>query len=271
MQRGRDVVYSSRNRPRLVQLYHMCRHGRSFLATPGEPHLRDRISHFIGCPSNLLGSLHLFQGLYLHTLLVAAFLAEERLVRWLYALGWVLPAAVTALYAALRGSASEHSETAECWIHDSRYTVVLVAPVCASMVISLLFLCNIVRVLVIKLRAGPRVGARPSRSVLQAVRATLLLLPLLGLHYLLTPFRPEEKASPGWQQGYEVLSAITASFQGLCVAILFCFCNGEVIGQVKRKWQQHVAQFRPRANSCTATTVSFVRSTAAPLPGEEKV
>jgi calcitonin receptor-like len=89
------------------------------------------------------------------------------------------------------------------------------------MVVSLLFLCNIVRVLVIKLRAGPRVGARPSRSVLQAVRATLLLLPLLGLHYLLTPFRPESnKDSHSWQQGYEVLSAVTASFQVMFINVI---------------------------------------------------
>ncbi|XP_012134500.2 diuretic hormone 31 Receptor isoform X5 [Megachile rotundata] len=84
-------------------------------------------------------------------------------------------------------------------------------------------------------------------------QATLLLVPLLGLHYLVIPFRPP-KDHP-WEQFYEVLSAITASFQGLCVAILFCFCNGEVIAQFKRKWEG-TALLRNRANSCTATTVS---------------
>lgn len=42
-------------------------------------------------------------------------------------------------------------------------------------------------------------------------RATLLLVPLLGLQYVLTPFRPE----PGhpFENAYEVISALTASFQ----------------------------------------------------------
>ncbi|KAL6434739.1 hypothetical protein ACFW04_005156 [Cataglyphis niger] len=130
---------------------------------------------------------------------------------------------------------------------------VLVYPVCVSTMLNLLFLFNIVRVLLTKLRAGPAIGTRPSRSMLQAFRATLLLVPLLGLHYLVIPFRPPKKHP--WEHFYEVLSAITASFQGLCVAVLFCFCNGEVIAQFKRKWDGN-ALLRKRANSCTATTVS---------------
>jgi len=47
--------------------------------------------------------------------------------------------------------------------------------------------------------------------MLQALRATLLLVPLLGLHYLLTPFRPE-KNHP-WEYAYEVISAVTAGLQ----------------------------------------------------------
>lgn len=36
-------------------------------------------------------------------------------------------------------------------------------------------------------------------------------MPLLGLHYLVIPFRPPKKHP--WEHFYEVLSAITASFQ----------------------------------------------------------
>ncbi|XP_043518154.1 calcitonin receptor-like isoform X5 [Frieseomelitta varia] len=140
-----------------------------------------------------------------------------------------------------------------CWIDEGNYMNVLVYPVCVSTLLNVLFLFNIVRVLLMKLRAGPTIGTQPSRSMRQAFRATLLLVPLLGLHYLVIPFRPP-KNHP-WEQFYEVLSAITASFQGLCVAILFCFCNGEVIAQFKRKWEGTLL-LRNRANSCTATTVS---------------
>jgi len=56
-------------------------------------------------------------------------------------------------------------------------------------------------------------------DMLQAVRATLLLVPLLGLHYLVTPFRPSENHP--WEGVYEVTSAITASFQ---VSFQPCAC-----------------------------------------------
>lgn len=51
-----------------------------------------------------------------------------------------------------------------------------------------------------------------------------------------------------------LLCFFSTLLQGLCVATLFCFCNGEVIAQVKRKWR--IVFFRPRANSYTATQVS---------------
>lgn len=43
------------------------------------------------------------------------------------------------------------------------------------------------------------------------IRATLLLVPLLGMQYILTPFKPE--AQNRWEIVYEMVSAFTASFQ----------------------------------------------------------
>ncbi|XP_055697911.1 calcitonin gene-related peptide type 1 receptor isoform X2 [Phlebotomus papatasi] len=209
----------------------------------------------------------LCEGFYLHTVLVAAFVSEKKLVKWLIWLGWGAPAIVIVQYGLLRGFHGNEIDTMQCWANETFYNYILVAPVVISMLLNLLFLCNIVRVLLLKLKAPAGLqGGGPSRTVLQAFRATLLLVPLLGLQYILTPFRPE----PGhpWERVYETVSAFTASFQGLCVASLFCFFNGEVMAQVKRKWR--TLFFRPRANSYTATQVSFVRC-APQVPGEEKV
>lgn len=96
-----------------------------------------------------------------------------------------------------------------CWIDESQYSWVLVVLVASSMLLNLIFLINIIRVVVSKLRAGP--SSRPSTATLQALRAVLLLLPLLGLNYLLTPFRPPDKHP--WETYYELTSALTSSFQ----------------------------------------------------------
>ncbi|KAF0772054.1 calcitonin gene-related peptide type 1 receptor [Aphis craccivora] len=167
----------------------------------------------------------LAEGFYLHTLLVFAFTSEDTLVRWSWTLAWSTPLVVISLYTSLVLLIITFS--CRCWINESPFTEVLVVPVCMSMALNLVFLCNIVRVLWVKLQAGPShlSNSTPSRTLLQAFRATLLLLPLLGLHYLLTPFRPP-KQHP-WEPFYEVVSATTSSFQGLCVATLFCFLNGE--------------------------------------------
>uniref|UniRef100_A0A1A9V260 G-protein coupled receptors family 2 profile 2 domain-containing protein n=1 Tax=Glossina austeni TaxID=7395 RepID=A0A1A9V260_GLOAU len=141
----------------------------------------------------------LCEGFYLHTVLVAAFISEKKLVKWLIAFGWGTPAIVILVYALARGLAGT--------INDSMH-------------------------------------------------ATLLLVPLLGLQYILIPFRPDPGHS--WEHTYEVISALVASFQGLCVATFFCFFNSEVIAQVKRKWRTMCFSNRPRANSYTATQVSNV-------------
>lgn len=44
-----------------------------------------------------------------------------------------------------------------CWIHDSKWSLLISGPVCVCLVVSLAFLINIVRVLVVKLNASRRV------------------------------------------------------------------------------------------------------------------
>lgn len=44
----------------------------------------------------------LCEGFYLHTVLVYAFISERKLVKWLTALGWTIPALILILYGTTR-------------------------------------------------------------------------------------------------------------------------------------------------------------------------
>ncbi|XP_047490795.1 calcitonin gene-related peptide type 1 receptor-like isoform X1 [Penaeus chinensis] len=193
------------------------------------------------------------EGLYLHTLLVVAFVAEDKIMKWFYLLGWGAPAVCAVAYGVARGSDAEQSM--HCWMEDSNYNYILNVPVVVSMLLNLFFLVNIVRVLVTKLRA---VNTAPhTNSTKKAVRATLILIPLLGLHYLLIPFRPPE-GSTG-EAIYHFISAFAASFQGLGVSLLFCFFNGEVLAIFKKKWNQR----KEMHTNYPFTTFSYMKTSVA--------
>ncbi|XP_003742973.1 calcitonin gene-related peptide type 1 receptor [Galendromus occidentalis] len=173
------------------------------------------------------------EGLYLHTVLVFSFVSEKKLVYYFYLIGWILPALIIVAYAVPR--ALDPTASASCWTDASTiYTFVLSIPITLSIIVNFVFLINIVRVLWSKLKA-PAQSSQESSVPIKAIRAALILLPLLGLHYIFTPFRPGFNSS--FYEAYEIYSAVTTSYQGLAVAILFCLCNQEVIAQFKRKIQ----------------------------------
>lgn len=97
---------------------------------------------------------------------------------------------------------------------------------------NLFFLLNIVRVLITKLKDT---HCAESTAYMKAVRATLILIPLLGVQFILLPWRPEGRIS---RVIYDFFIHILCHFQGLLVAIIFCFCNAEAQTALQRKWAQ---------------------------------
>lgn len=55
----------------------------------------------------------LCEGFYLHTVLVSAFISEQKLVKWLIGFGWSSPAIVILIYGLSRGLAGNREETNE--------------------------------------------------------------------------------------------------------------------------------------------------------------
>lgn len=105
---------------------------------------------------------------------------------------------------------------------------ILKIPVIFILICSTVFLVNIVRVLITKLH--PKSVKPAPLAIKKAVRATLILIPLFGLQYILLPFRPEDGST--LDVPYQLLSSILISLQGFCVSFLFCFFNQEVLHAV---------------------------------------
>ncbi|XP_064647627.1 calcitonin gene-related peptide type 1 receptor-like isoform X2 [Lineus longissimus] len=199
------------------------------------------------------------EGLYLHTIIVVAFSSGKKLLIGCHLIGWVLPLIPVTIYTLLRGLSSDEHQKLSCWLHETDLHWINAGPVVASLVLNFIFLCNIIRVLVTKLRA---VNSPDTNQTKKAVRATIILVPLLGLQYIIIPFRPAPDSTE--ERIYLVVAAVLVSFQGLFVAMIFCFFNGEVVALMKRKYGQRrmmrAYNGSRRGTYCTTVTMAPVDS-----------
>ncbi|XP_033610284.1 parathyroid hormone 2 receptor isoform X5 [Cryptotermes secundus] len=79
-------------------------------------------------------------------------------------------------------------------------------------------------------------GQQPS-PFLRWAKSTLVLVPLFGVHYtVFLGMSYSIGVHPGVEIAWLFCDQLFASFQGFFVAVLYCFLNGEVQGELKRQW-----------------------------------
>ncbi|GAB6019572.1 hypothetical protein CHUAL_001144 [Chamberlinius hualienensis] len=167
------------------------------------------------------------ESFYLHKLIVTAFAEEKRLAAY-YLLGWVFPGIPVAVYSIMRHRFSDE----QCWMLSTEegYEWIINAPMLFSLALNFVFLCNIIRVLIQKLHAAH--SNEPSQYR-KAVRATVVLVPLFGLHFLLTIYLPNHGECEAIEF-YYYFSHLIDGLQGFLVSLIFCYLNGEILSLLGR-------------------------------------
>uniref|UniRef100_A0A3Q3WR03 Uncharacterized protein n=1 Tax=Mola mola TaxID=94237 RepID=A0A3Q3WR03_MOLML len=164
----------------------------------------------------------LVEGLYLHTLLAVSFFSERKYFWWYVLIGWGM---CQPLY---------HI----CWeiINDNPWWIIRTPILSTILVNFFLFIC-IIRILRQKMNC-PDIGRKESHQYSRLAKSTLLLIPLFGINYIIFAFIPDA-IHPEMRMVFDL---ILGSFQGFVVAVLYCFLNGEVQAEIKRKWRRWMLQ-----------------------------
>uniref|UniRef100_A0A3Q2VVV1 Vasoactive intestinal peptide receptor 2 n=1 Tax=Haplochromis burtoni TaxID=8153 RepID=A0A3Q2VVV1_HAPBU len=108
-------------------------------------------------------------------------------------------------------------------------------PIMASIIINFILFISIIRILVQKLRSCD-VGGNDQCQYKRLAKSTLLLIPLFGVYYVVF-FYLMEPENENVKQVKIFFDLGLGSFQGLIVAVLYCFLNSEVQSELRRTWK----------------------------------
>ncbi|XP_024134169.1 growth hormone releasing hormone receptor, like isoform X1 [Oryzias melastigma] len=171
----------------------------------------------------------LVEALYLNSLLLSSFYRSRRCLWGFSLLGWGVPVFFIVLWMISR----VYFEDTECWDinEDSPYWWIIKGPIVVSIAVNFMLFINIIRILIQKL--NPRlIQFNNSSQYRRLARSTLLLIPLFGTHYMVFNFLPDY-----FNVNLRLcIELCIGSFQGLLVAVLYCFLNQEVQKELHMQW-----------------------------------
>ncbi|XP_051884263.1 parathyroid hormone 2 receptor-like isoform X3 [Pristis pectinata] len=174
----------------------------------------------------------LVEGLYLHCLILMAFLSDRKYLWSFTFIGWGVPSIFVVAWAIVRAILADE----RCWeLNMGNFKWIYQAPIVITIVINFIFFVNIIRVLATKLRetnAG-RYDAR--KQYRKLAKSTLILVLVFGVHYAVFVGVPHTFTGVSWEIRMH-FELFFNSFQGFFVAVIYCFCTAEVQTEIKKLW-----------------------------------
>ncbi|KAG8006898.1 Glucagon receptor, partial [Nibea albiflora] len=177
----------------------------------------------------------LVEGIYLHNLLVITVFTERNYFKIYLCIGWGTPLIFLVPWVV----AKYLYENQECWEQNinMKYWWIIRFPILVAVVINFLIFIHIIKILVSKLRAHQM---RYTDYKFRLAKSTLTLITLLGIHQMVFIFVTDEstKTTISLRLTKLFIDLFFSSFQGLLVAILYCFVNKEVQSEILKKWKR---------------------------------
>ncbi|EEZ99292.1 corticotropin-releasing factor receptor 2 [Tribolium castaneum] len=187
-------------------------------------------------------------GFDLHRSIVRPF-ADAMSSRFVYCAFFVLSCCPALIWALLRGLHQGEfcwvvDNTGDQWVTDAfRLTILTV---------NFVLLVDIIRVIVLKLRHDS-----VSQQTKTTLRVTLFLVPLFGVHIVITVNRnmvPDNTCDS--MDVYYFATYLIEGLQGVLVAFLFCYINKEVHHEIMNAWRKTVICLQQKLDAKSERTTS---------------
>ncbi|KAA8581127.1 hypothetical protein FQN60_002708 [Etheostoma spectabile] len=192
------------------------------------------MEYFVACNYFWL----LVEAIFLHTLLFTAVLTKGCLLKKYMLLGWGTPILFVTPWTVVKIL----YENTECWsIVNKWFWWIIRGPITLSVLIIFFIFIKILMLLLSKLKAD-QVKFTDYRYSL--ARATLVLIPLLGIHEVVFTVLIDECVEGSSRYARNFINLTLSSFQGFLVAVLYCFANGE------KRWQLFLFTNHFQVRSC---------------------
>ncbi|XP_012887037.1 PREDICTED: parathyroid hormone 2 receptor [Dipodomys ordii] len=199
-------------------------------------------SQYIGCKIAVVMFIYflatnyywiLVEGLYLHNLIFVSFFSDTKYLWGFILIGWGFPAAFVVAWAVARATLAD----ARCWELSAGDRWIYQAPILAAIGMNFILFLNTVRVLATKIWETNAVGHDMRKQYRKLAKSTLVLVLVFGVHYIVFICQPHSFTGLWWEIRMHC-ELFFNSFQGFFVSIIYCYCNGEVQGEVKKMWSR---------------------------------